>query len=197
MGLLWLFGAFEEAPVPYASADYDDCKSYNENFGEDYGWVCQVGGDSVGAIVDIDRCLDMQRCVSAVTHYKAGGIGEPPLLGYEETMRQLKASDYSQKTKTYQSGNYVESYQIDKVCGRTAWTYSGEKLAGHIFRHIPEVKNKATSIQLGKKAIAGVGECLCVLADFVNVQITSSIGKCEGPNFIEGTFSDLSVRPTN
>lgn len=186
VGLLWLFGVFDEAPVPYANTDYDDCKRRNSGFGEDFGWVCHEGRDGVGAIVDFDRCLAMQRCVSGVTHYKAGGVGEAPLLGYEETMRKLKASDYNQKTVTHRSGDYVKSYQINSACDRVSRTYNPESLAGHIFRHIPEVTSKATSSQLGKKAIVGYGECLCVLSDFVGVKITTSIGKCEGPKFIEG-----------
>lgn len=127
-------------------------------------------------------CPYYQQCIASVKNKLPGTVDIEP-LSYAATAEYVR--DYlikqNELKNTAESAN-SRSDNILKACSNPH--ERGKALNGMIYRYIPEVPDLDVAERLALKANSGYGECICVLHDYLNLDIDMSIGKCLADQFI-------------
>jgi len=130
-----------------------------------------------------EPCYYYQQCIASVKNNLTPTRKMDP-LSYAATAEYVR--DYLVKSnilKPTTINAMGKAENIKNACSNI--DYPGLALQGMIYGNIPEVADLEIAGQLATKARDGYGECICVIADHVNVEIDMSIGKCVADTFVQ------------
>lgn len=128
-----------------------------------------------------EACPYYQQCIASVKN-KLSGAESIELFSYDATAEYVREYLIGQNTlKQTTVGIDGKSDNIFKACSNPH--ERGKALEGNIYGNIPEVTNLKVARRLAQKAKIGYGECICVLSDYLDLNMDLSIGKCEADTF--------------
>lgn len=100
-------------------------------------------------------------------------------LGYKQLFELCGDLTYAEKHAEYKG--LAEFYaKTEDICGEVVHTYSGSVVGAAIKRNYSDLSGMTDEVaqNLGKKAVEGYGECMCVMHNYFGVKDQISIGFC-------------------
>lgn len=130
-----------------------------------------------------EPCPYYQKCIATVKNNIPATRDMAP-LSYADTAEYVR--DYLVKTNVLKNTTVSAKgipENILEACSNVS--ERGEALEGKIYGSVPEVADLEIAGQLATKARDGYGQCICVIADHINIDVNMSIGKCVADTFVQ------------